>query len=145
MHLLDTDLFSLTERKDTHESQRLRFRLSVLPKEELATTIITFEEQMRGWLSWLAQARNLTEQIARYRKLRAMLMRYRETELLDFDEKAAEEFERLKKQRIRIGTMDLRIAAIALANDTTLLSRNLKDFSKVPGLKVEDWAAEHSA
>ena len=41
--------------------------------------------------------------------------------------------------RIRIGTMDLKIAAIALANDAILLSRNLTDFSKVPALRVEDW------
>lgn len=41
--------------------------------------------------------------------------------------------------RPRIGTMDLKIAAIALANDATLLSRNLRDFGKVPGLRVEDW------
>ena len=35
--------------------------------------------------------------------------------------------------------MDLRIASIAIANDATLLSRNLKDFSRVPGLRVENW------
>ena len=38
-----------------------------------------------------------------------------------------------------IGTIDLKIAAIVLANDATLLRRNLSDFRKVPGLKVEDW------
>jgi tRNA(fMet)-specific endonuclease VapC len=36
--------------------------------------------------------------------------------------------------------MDLKIAATAIANNATLLSRNLKDFNKVPGLKVENWA-----
>lgn len=141
MHLLDTDLFSLTERKDTHESQRLRFRLSSLRKEELATTVITFEEQMRGWMAWLAQARTLSQQVERYRKLNILLRRYRDTTVLEFDEKAAAQFEQLQRQRVRIGTMDLKIAAIALAHDATLLSRNLRDFSKVPGLKVEDWAA----
>jgi predicted nucleic acid-binding protein len=52
-----------------------------------------------------------------------------------------EEFQRLCVRRVRIGTMDLKIAAIALANDATLLSRNLPDFAKVPGLRVEDWSA----
>ncbi len=85
MYLLDTDLFSLTERKDSHESQRLRFRLSTLQKNELATTIITFEEQMRGWLSWLSQSRTVADQVIRYRKLGKMLMRFRDTNIVDFD------------------------------------------------------------
>lgn len=70
-----------------------------------------------------------------------MVRSYRRVKILDFDHQAAVEFDRLQKQRIRIGTMDLKIAAIALANNATLLSRNLKDFGKVPGLKVEDWSA----
>jgi tRNA(fMet)-specific endonuclease VapC len=123
------------------ESQRLRFRLSSLRKDKLATTIITFEEQMRGWLSWLAQARSVEQQVERYRRLKRMLTSYHDVIILDFDEKAAGELQRRQKQRVRIGTMDLKIAALALANNATLLSRNLKDFRKVPDLKVEDWAA----
>lgn len=141
MHILDTDLFSLTDRSTSADSQRLRFRLSRLRKDELATSIITFEEQMRGWLSWLAQARSVEQQVERYRRLKRMLTSYHDVIILDFDERAAEEFKRLSKFRIRIGAMDLKIASIALANSATLLTRNLKDFSKVPGLKIEDWAA----
>jgi tRNA(fMet)-specific endonuclease VapC len=92
MHILDTDLFSLTDKTTSAESQRLRFRLSSLRKDELATTIITFEEQMRGWLSWLAQARSVEQQVERYRRLKRMLASYRDVVILDFDEMAAEEF-----------------------------------------------------
>ena len=49
------------------------------------------------------------------------------------------EFETLRQQRVRIGTMDLRIASIALARGYTVLTRNLVDFEKVPGLAAEDW------
>jgi tRNA(fMet)-specific endonuclease VapC len=59
--------------------------------------------------------------------------------VFDYDMGAAEEFQRLRKQRVRIGTMDLRIAAIALSQDALLISRNLTDLRKVPGLRVEDW------
>ena len=138
MYILDTDLFSLTDRAETAEGQRLRLRLSNLRPDELATTIITFEEQ---WLAWLAQARSMQQQIERYQRLKLMVQSYQKVILFDFDRQAADEFERLQKQRLRVGTMDLKIAAIALAHDATLLSRDLKDFSKVPGLKVEDWAA----
>lgn len=139
IYILDTDHVSLLERKVGPEAERLRFRLSRFGK---TTTIITLEEQMRGWLSWLAQARSLPEQVVRYGKLNRMMDHYREITVLDFDQKAADEFERLRKQRIRIGTMDLKIAAIALANEATLLSRNVQDFSQVPGLKVENWSSE---
>jgi tRNA(fMet)-specific endonuclease VapC len=60
--------------------------------------------------------------------------------LLDYDERAANACERLRVARVRIGTMDLRIAAIALANNATLLTRNTRDFAKVPGLRLEDWS-----
>jgi len=140
VYILDTDLFSLSDRLNDHASQRLRFRLSRLRTDELATTIITFEEQTRGWLSWLAQARTFDEQVARYHQLNRMVRSYRDVLLLDFDQAAVDELKRLQQKRIRIGTMDLKIAAIALAPNATLLSRNLKDFSKVPGLQVEDWS-----
>jgi len=69
------------------------------------------------------------------------LDRYLKLTVLEFDEAAAAEFERLQRSRIRIGTMDLKIAAIALSRGATVLTRNLKDFSRVPGLRAEDWAA----
>jgi tRNA(fMet)-specific endonuclease VapC len=65
---------------------------------------------------------------------------YRVIPLLDFDNPAAAEFQRLSRARLRIGTMDLKIAAIVLAQDATLISRNPDDFRKVPGLRVEDWS-----
>ena len=59
--------------------------------------------------------------------------------VLDFDEWAESEYHRLRKSGVNIGTLDLRIAAIALVLDATLLTANAKDFSKVPGLRFEDW------
>lgn len=138
MYILDTDHVSLLQRQIGAEAERLRFRLAGVQR---ITTIITYEEQMRGWLTWIAQARSLIQQIERYAMLERMVVSYAEISLLSFAHAAADEFERLQKLRLRIGTMDLKIAAIALANNATLLSRNLKDFSKVPGLQVEDWSA----
>jgi tRNA(fMet)-specific endonuclease VapC len=60
--------------------------------------------------------------------------------VLEFDEPAGVEFEQLQRLRPRIGTMDLKIAAIALANNATVLTRNIQDFVRVPGLGVEDWS-----
>jgi tRNA(fMet)-specific endonuclease VapC len=62
----------------------------------------------------------------------------RDWEILPFDERAANEFLRLRKHA-RIGTKDLKIASIALVNDALLLSANLREFRHVPGLRVESW------
>ena len=56
-----------------------------------------------------------------------------------YDEPASHQFDALRSSRVRIGTMDLRIAAIALASNWTLLTRNSVDFGKVPNLRMEDW------
>jgi len=56
-----------------------------------------------------------------------------------FDEAAAHQFDGLRLQKLRIGSSDLKIAATALVNHALLLSANLSDFKKVPGLRVENW------
>jgi tRNA(fMet)-specific endonuclease VapC len=71
-----------------------------------------------------------------------VLENFANSQLLPYDYEAAKIFESLRKQKIRIGTQDLRIAATAISNNMTLLSRNMVDFQKVPGLKVEDWTKE---
>jgi tRNA(fMet)-specific endonuclease VapC len=60
-------------------------------------------------------------------------------QVLPFDDLAGSQFEAIRRQRVRIGTMDLRIASIALARGFTVLTRNLVDFERVPGLAAEDW------
>jgi len=64
---------------------------------------------------------------------------FNEIPVLDYTDAAAEQFEELRRLRPRIGAMDLKIAAIALSQDGLLLSANLKDFQRVPNLRVEDW------
>jgi tRNA(fMet)-specific endonuclease VapC len=61
--------------------------------------------------------------------------------ILDFDETAAVQFQRLRSMKLKMGTMDLKIAAIVLAQRATLISRNVADFAHVPDLDVEDWAS----
>jgi tRNA(fMet)-specific endonuclease VapC len=62
---------------------------------------------------------------------------------LPFDDPAAEHYGSVRAHIANagtpIGSNDLMIAAIALANDLTLVSHNTTEFSRVPGLKLEDW------
>lgn len=79
------------------------------------------------------------EQVIAYARLAKLLREYAKLKVLDFDLPAAAVFAGLRKAKIRIGSMDLKIAAIALANGTILVTRNKTDFEKVPDLKIEDW------
>jgi tRNA(fMet)-specific endonuclease VapC len=138
MVVLDTDHMSLLDRGG-EQGARLRSRLSGLPSDQVATTIISFEEQMRGWMAYLARTDRLAEQVEAYRRLLAQLTGYSQINILGFSEAAAVEYQRLRSSRLRVGTMDLKIAAIALANGAILLSRNLAHFRRVHVLRVEDW------
>jgi tRNA(fMet)-specific endonuclease VapC len=64
---------------------------------------------------------------------------FRSFTIVLFDERAADQFDALRSAKIRLGTMDLKIAATALVNNALLLSANRRDFERVPGLRVEDW------
>ena len=49
------------------------------------------------------------------------------------------QFDDLRRQKLRIGSRDLKIAATALVNHALLLSANRSDFEAVPGVRVENW------
>ena len=138
MYILDTDNLSLLER-DNADSLTLQIRLEQVPAEELATTIVNYEEQMRGWLARAAQANTPEQMLIAYARLQGHIETFAGIPILPFDAKASAHYARLRQAGIRIGAMDLKIAVIALANNATVLTRNLSDFGKVPGLSVEDW------
>ncbi|WP_449418617.1 type II toxin-antitoxin system VapC family toxin [Phormidium nigroviride] len=139
MYLLDTDHLTILERGGQY-AQTLVARLSSInPNEVVATTIITYEEQTRGWLSYMGTSRSLEAQVEAYRQLQQHLTNFRNIPVIGFETAAASTFKSLKKTYPRLGSMDLKIAAIAIANNATLLTRNLSDFSQIKGLKIEDW------
>jgi len=140
MIVLDTDVVSLLRHPDSPTATRISRLLheAAASNEQVATTIVNYEEHMRGWMSIVNSARTMQELIHAYTRLASLVEDYRRIEVLRFTELAATHLQRLQKQKLRLGTMDLRIAAIALAHDATLFTRNLRDFSKIPGLKVQD-------
>ena len=94
---------------------------------------------MRGWLAYLAKCKNIEQQIFAYQRLNQFLENFRKINVLPFDENAAKIYQEIRTQKIRIGTMDLKIAAITISNNSILISRNLADFEQVPNLSVKDW------
>jgi tRNA(fMet)-specific endonuclease VapC len=140
MFVLDTDCFSLLDFPSGIPTQRLRARLATVPVEDVVTTIITYEEQTRGWFALLAKARTISAQVTAYLRLSKHLENYRQWTTLDFDDAAAVQFQRLRSLKLKVATMDLKIAAIVIAQAATLITRNRADFSRIPGLSIEDWS-----
>lgn len=100
---------------------------------------------MRGWLAYLNKVsakKDNADLITGYDRLHELLKDFSTRTVLDFDEAAHERYTYMRKTVRRIAAMDLRIAAIVLAHDATLLTRNTRDFEKVPGLKIEDWTRD---
>jgi tRNA(fMet)-specific endonuclease VapC len=138
--ILDSDMLSILQRRSEPACGRLEQRLGQLSDTDVFTTIVSFQEQMRGWLAAVHKSRTDKRLLLAYSELQSMLRDFCHLNILPFDAAAQTEFKRLRRQKIRIGTMDLRIASISLATRSTLLSRNLRDFERVPGLDVEDWS-----
>jgi tRNA(fMet)-specific endonuclease VapC len=140
MILLDTDHLTLLKYAEGERGARLVERLRALPPEQVvAVPIIAVEEQMRGWRAAIAKERQAHRQVFAYRELARMLEFFRGFTIALFDERAADQFDGLRTAKIRLGTMDLKIAAVALVNGALLLSANRRDFEQVPGLRVENW------
>lgn len=140
MLVLDTDMLSLIQSETSAAGQRVRDRIRASGRPDVIT-ITTVEEQLRGRVAYCAGAKTVEQYIEAVRRLHTALRDLQGRAILDFDSRAAAEFKKLKAAKVRVGTMDLRIASVTLAHDATLLSANLSDFRKVPCLKVEDWSA----
>ena len=138
MYILDTDHLSVLDRGGA-EAQRLLQRLASVNPTQVAASIISYEEQMWEWLSYVAKAQTVNKQVEAYRQLKQQLTNYCAIPIFEFDVAAAQEFQRLKKSYPRLGTMDLKIASIVLVNQAILLTRNLSDFKEISGLRIEDW------
>ena len=140
MILIDTDHASYLKYPESERGRRLINRLSAIPRSEVVgVAIVTVEERMRGWLAVIATEKQAIRQVVGYRELAQLFEFYQEFEIVLFDEAAARQFDELRTQRLRLGAMDLKIAATALVTNALLLSANRRDFERVPGLRVENW------
>ena len=139
MILLDTDHLSVLKYDEHPRCSALKERMRASEDPFFAITIISAEEQMRGWLAKIHAAKDAEKQVAWYDQLAWLIEFLADWHIIAFDQPAAAEFKRLQRQRLRIGTLDLKIAAIARIHDALLLSANTLDFSRVPGLRLESW------
>jgi tRNA(fMet)-specific endonuclease VapC len=134
--LLDTDHVSLQERGDPH----VRRRLESLPADQIAVSVVTVEEMLRGRLAILSRRRAGQARGHAYRKLLETVAFFNAVPVVPFDLACERTFQELRALKLKIGSQDLRIAATALVCDLTVVTRNHRDFARVPGLRIEDWS-----
>ncbi|MDJ0619508.1 MAG: type II toxin-antitoxin system VapC family toxin [Calothrix sp. MO_192.B10] len=137
--ILDTDSVSLFQNGHPNISKRI----SAISPENIAVTIVTFEEQVRGRFNVIRKVDSADKLVIAYSRLQATYNFFKSINLIGFSQEAANCYTELLRQKIRIGTQDLRIASIVIANDGILVTRNQRDFSRVPGLQFEDWTIEN--
>jgi tRNA(fMet)-specific endonuclease VapC len=138
-YLLDTDHITLLQRATGQAYATLRTRLAQHPPTELAFPIISLHEQVIGCHAYINQARTADDLVRGYAMLTTILHTFTRAPVLPFDTAAATVYDTLVTQRVRLRRMDLRIAAIALAQGLVVVTRNTRDFGRVPGLELEDW------
>ncbi len=136
MIVLDTDVLTLIQRRSGQQYESLARYLDA-QEPEVFVTVISFEEQIRGWMAFISKAKSASAQVLPYQKLHSLLEDFKSRPILDFDEPAVASLERLRREKIRVGTMDMKIAAIVIANDATLvtlISVGFQTFSSRIGL-----------
>jgi tRNA(fMet)-specific endonuclease VapC len=136
LYVLDTDISGFVQQR--HPAV-MRHIAELADNAEVVTTIVTFGEDLSGWLPACRRAPDGPARAKAYAWLQQGLEFYQDKDCLPFDDTAAMIFERLRAQKIRIGTNDLSIAAITLSVNGVLVTRNAVDFERVPGLLIEDW------
>ena len=135
-YILDTDHVTALQHKNPHVLQHM----DLIDKSQIFVTIITLEEQIKGRFNIIHRSnRNPQELPLAYYGLHQTFNFFIKMNILDFDHRALIHYQNLKKQKIRIGSQDLKIGAITLVQQMTLVTRNTQDFAQIPDLTLANW------
>jgi tRNA(fMet)-specific endonuclease VapC len=136
LFVLDPDTLTLSQ----HSHPVVLGRVSAYPPDEIAITVLSVEEQLSGWYTRIRQAKRPDALALAYRRLAECVTSLSGLRILSFTEPAITRYDALKRLQLGIGKMDLRIAAVTLEEGGILVTRNVRDFQRVPGLTIEDWS-----
>jgi tRNA(fMet)-specific endonuclease VapC len=136
LFVLDTDTISLFQ----HDHPAVSAAVQRHPLSDLAITVLTVEEQLSGWYNELRKAKKPAALAAVYHRMALTVRFLGRLPILSFTEAAIDRYEGLRGLKLKVRKTDLRIAAIVLENDATLVTRNRRDFIQVPGLRIDDWS-----
>lgn len=135
-YILDTDTVSLFQ----HGHPKVCAAVGNHATDNVAISVLTVEEQLSGWYKELRRAKTARALAATYQRMANTVRFYSVMPVFSFTEPAIARYDELARLKLRVAKTDLRIAAIALENDAVLVTRNLRDFKRIPSLILEDWS-----
>jgi tRNA(fMet)-specific endonuclease VapC len=136
LYVLDTDILTLLHDGNAAVANHV---LSHAPAE-VAISVISVEEQLTGMYTKLRRAKKPEDLARAYEELAKRVRLLGSLPILLHTIQTIARYEELRALKLNVGGMDLRIAAIALENRAKVVTRNLRDFRRVPGLDLEDWS-----
>jgi tRNA(fMet)-specific endonuclease VapC len=139
LYLFDTDHLSILQKSTGQDYDNLSRRMEKIPISDFAISIVTVHEQLLGSHTYINRARDETQLLRGYEMMVRLVGNLKVIPTVSFERGSLTIFKELKSQQIKVATMDLRIASIAISHSLILLTRNHKDFNQVPKLSIEDW------
>ena len=136
LFVLDTDIVTLLRRGHARVCQNVASH----PTAELAVTVLTVEEQLSGWYRLLRTAKQPPQVVQAYQELADAVQFFGAWRILPYSIPAIARYDHLQALKSKVRKTDLRIAAVTLEHSAVLVTRNRRDFQRVPNLISEDWA-----
>ena len=137
LFLLDTDTLTLLEQGHALVLNNVNSHRVT----DVSISAVSVQEQSEGFLAAVTRARDRKQTASAYDMLvRRLLPVWCRFPVLSFTEAAILRFEHLRSLRLNVGSMDLRIGGIALESHLTVVTRNQRDFGRIPGLTTVDWS-----
>jgi tRNA(fMet)-specific endonuclease VapC len=135
LFVLDADILTLYRAGHPIVQQRVHSHAPT----ELAITVMSVEEQLSGWYALVRQARRPDEIAHAYDRLIDAVQFLAPWRILSLTPPALARYEQLKTLKLNVGKMDLRIAAITQEHGGVLVTRNVRDFQRIPHLAIDNW------
>jgi tRNA(fMet)-specific endonuclease VapC len=136
LYVLDTDILTLFQAGHATVVQRVQ----QCPPQRLAVSVISVDELLTGWYTKVRRAKKRDQLARAYQRLADTVVFLCQFQVLAFPKSAIVRYEQLRATHRGLGKNDLRIAAIALEEGATVVTRNVRDFGQISGLQVEDWS-----
>lgn len=137
LYVLDTDMLTLIE--EGHSVAGRRFLEQ--PSESVAITVLSVEEQLSGWYTQVRKAKRPERLAWAYSRLAETVRFLARVRILNYDEAAMKRYEEFRKRKVKMSRMDMRIAATTMEHGAVLVTRNVRDFERIPGIQLEDWSS----